>query len=351
VLMPELNTQRNLARLLRAAALDAHRRGDDAEAAERVHQILFQAHALYAHPSLIAHLVALGIQNLGAATAREIAPDLEIGRATDGHRAATPEQIRQLVDDLLDERAFRDGQRLAMLSERMFEVDTAEAMAAGTFDPTTTAITSSGRPVLGYLLGPIIYNDARLLFERSTRLLPVAQAADWQECQAQLKAVPDKSTYGSGHIVMMILEPAMKRALLQDFRTLTDSRLSAVVVAAWWCAAEHEGKLPDHLNQLVPGYLPAVPAAPMGADALLKFGSVAGDPIVYSTGEDGKDDGASTRPSDPTTKRKLAEWDLQDYVIHLKRQPREPQEDVDEQEPATQPAATQPETAPATEPS
>ena len=346
VALRDLNAQRNLARLLRAVALDAHRRGDDAQAVERVHEILFQAHALYRYPTLIAHLVGVGIQSLGDSAAKEIAPDLEIATAPVGHHPATPEQARRLIRDLLDERPLRDGQRLALLSERMVEVDSAEAMADGKFDLTgATSPASKGRAFMGYVLSPLYYLDGQLLFERMTKALPIAQAPDWQACRTELKAIPDARASGSAHLLLRLLTPATGRLLNQDFRVMTDSRITATMLACWWYAAEHEGKLPQTLDQLVPRYLPAIPADPMAHDALLMHHPDTNDPLLYSTGEDGKDNGASTRPSDPSSRRQPSEWDLQDYVVHLKRQPRELADDADGQDaqpPATQPASTEP---------
>jgi len=355
-LMRELNGQRNVARLLRAAALEAHQRGDDAEAVERVRQLLLQARALYRHPGfIVAHLVTVGVNDLAADVARELAPDLEIGPPHDGRQPASPEQIRRIIGLLLDEQPIRDGQRLELLSERMFEVDTAEATVSGRIDVMTASGSNvRGNPLLGYVLGPLIYKDARLMFERQSKLVAIAQSPDWQTCNRQFNAFPQKTSYGMQHFFLRILTPALDRALLQDFRALTESRLTAVMLALRWYAVEHDGKVPADLSELVPSYSPSVPADPMTPAAPLRYKPDPKDPIIYSTGDDGIDDGGSTTPINPR-RSQSNDWDRKDFVVHLNRQPREFEPDEPEQpaaeSPATEPASTQPADSPATEPS
>src|SRR5438270_9121933 len=103
MMLPDLKRQRALARVLQAAAFDAHQRGDDAEALRRVRQMLFLSRAVYRQPFLIGNLVGVGIAAMACDTFREIAPDLRIGTAGNaattkpaGH-PASPQQVRELI--------------------------------------------------------------------------------------------------------------------------------------------------------------------------------------------------------------------------------------------------------------
>src|SRR5205823_3834098 len=101
----------------------------------------------------VGHLVANGIKGFGSDTARQLIPDLEIGSALAERRRADPEQLHELINLLLDEKPLRDGQRLALLSERMSEVDTMEAFVRGSFGSTTTPPTSDkGNALKGYAM-------------------------------------------------------------------------------------------------------------------------------------------------------------------------------------------------------
>src|SRR5436190_374255 len=59
ILLPSLNTSRNLANLLADAALHAHLHGDDAEAVERLRDLHYLARAVDRQPFLISHLVSV----------------------------------------------------------------------------------------------------------------------------------------------------------------------------------------------------------------------------------------------------------------------------------------------------
>ena len=61
--------------------------------------------------------------------------------------------------------------------------------------------------------------------------------------------------------------------------------------------SDHDGRLPDSLNDLVPDYLPVLPPDPMDPDGgTFGYTTLAGMPVIYSVGEDGNDDGGSVEP-------------------------------------------------------
>src|SRR5215210_2224000 len=95
VKLPDLNPQRRLARLLNVAAMVAHHDGDDAEALRRVREMLFVSRAVDREPTLVSHLVALGISAMAAERLGEIAPELRVSsEGQTGHdRAALPKQV------------------------------------------------------------------------------------------------------------------------------------------------------------------------------------------------------------------------------------------------------------------
>ena len=357
--LPDLNQQRTVARVLGTAAMAAHQRGDDAEAVARLRQMMALNRAVYRQPGIVGHLVGIGIGERACDTLQKIAPDLRVGSSPDkGGQPASVEQVRRLIADLLEDTPQREGQRDAFRYERMSLVELAIEFAQGNFSTAVAGTpTSSQHPVGGYLLSPTIYSDGRTILEVASMVVNAAQAPDWPAAQARFKLVPDLERLSSArHFLLMtirIMQPAWDRAVLQDFRFLTDKRLSAINLAVRWYAVDHEARFPAKLDDLMPEYLPAIPADPMTTGLPLRYRP--GDtPVVYSVGEDGVDDGGSEQPLDPN--RPDFRWNKKDAVVHLTRQPRKPKtDDADEQGTSEQPpsaeATTEPSTQPTTSPS
>jgi hypothetical protein len=357
VLLPDLNGQRGLANFLHASALLSHHEGNDAEALERVGDLLFISRAVDRQPTLVSHLVATGISAMASKLAAELAPDLRIAAEGAGG-AAGPEQVRALIAELLDDGPPRAGFRRAFLGERVFEVDTVKAVVEGRL--ALGDIAGGGPPpaaaaAVGYLIKPAALSDAAMMADHVTAVIRAFEAsADWPTFQKVAPADRPKEMEArpAMHVMAAILMPSLDRAVVTQYRATTDRRLTATAVALRWYAMEHGGKLPAALAELVPRYLPAVPADPLAAGGK-PIGYVAGGArsIVYSVGENGTDEGGSEQPT--STQRgvvrpdRLDKWRLQDAVLHLTRQPR-PKPEEDEQ-PEARTATTEPATRPVSE--
>jgi hypothetical protein len=87
------------------------------------------------------------------------------------------------------------------------------------------------------------------------------------------------------------------------------------------------------LDELVPAYMPVLPIDPMASGGRrLGYLPSAIDAILYSVGEDGTDDGGDERPIRKGRRYPsayLADWRTHDLVIHLARQPRVREADVE----------------------
>jgi len=356
--LPDLNQQRTVARVLSAAAMDAHQRGDDAEAVARLRQMLALNRAVYRQPGIVGHLVGIGIGERTCDTLQKIAPDLRVGSSRNtGGQPASVEQARRLIADLLEDTPQREGQRYALQYERMMLAEMAIEFANGKFNATVAGGSASPpRPVGGYLLSPMLYADGRTMLELATKVTNAAQLPDWPAAEAKLKLLPDFDRLASARHFMLtifgMMMHAWDKAVLQDFRALTDKRLTAVALGARWYSTEHDGRFPPKLDDLVPNYLPAIPADPMTAGSRLRH-RPGDNPVVYSVGEDGVDDGGSEQPLDPSHPDNR--WRQKDIVVHLTRQPRKPKtDDADEQEASEKPPsadASAPLTRPTTSPS
>lgn len=329
---PDLASQRRLALMLERAALASHYDGDDAEAVDRIRQIVALSRAMQSHPTMIGHLVADDLESIACDTARTVGPQLSIGADFEGKtRPVSQTQLRKLIAQLLDERPLRHGQILAYRTERMREVDT--AMQVG-----------DGHGPIGFPLAQRAYGDARIMLDYVSGALKAAQSPNRPAARRRMAALPDiQSMWGVRHL-LLILIPDFDRTITVDFQTLADDHLTALLLACRLYAVDHGGAFPARLEDLIPAYVPAVPSDPFTTGSPLRYRG-GPDPIVYSVADNGIDDGGSERPTNPN--HGDDRWRELDAVTHLKLRPR-PAPPADPDTNAT--PATQPVSAPDTNP-
>jgi hypothetical protein len=322
-LLPDLEEQRALANFLRADALLAHTDGDHARAIRRTTQILFIAKAVGAQPMLVPNLVSIGLGTMASELTIDIASDLRV--AAEQPNAATPQQVRDLIAQLLDETGVDEAQRNGLLGERMALLDTARAFAGGNLTADAATKVSTGSSLTGMVLKPMALDDGSLMIRHMTAALRAAQSSPtWPEFVRAAPPFPIEVKQRSmRHLVAAIFMPSVERAVQTQYRARVDRRLAATVLALRLYAVERDGRFPNAPVQLVPQYLPALPLDAMATSPLpLKY--IAGaDPVVYSVGEDSIDDGgdeqASTSRPSPYP---LHRWQRRDAVVHVNRQPR-----------------------------
>jgi len=277
-----LNPMRGLANQLGDAALHAHVRGDDLAAIERSRDILAQARALTAGPTLMSQLISAGVNALATNRLAAIAPGLRLKSNDDDDdplRASVRATIAELLDVAPDRAAYARAMRteVAMVGEwlqaeaglpRILRpaVEMRHAEHLHRMNAAADAATEPDRPAVERKLRPAAQPPAG----KRELLLPRGLRNDL-----------------AGRSTEMILRVEGAR------------RMTAVSLAAQLYRADHDGRWPAKLDDLVPRYLPAVPqdthgdAAPLGY-ALLDDGR---RPIVYSRGPDGADDiAAGWRP-------------------------------------------------------
>ena len=103
-----------------------------------------------------------------------------------------------------------------------------------------------------------------------------------------------------------------------EFKSLADRRALAILFAIRLFQADRHGAFPRSLNELTPLYLKALPPDPMRADGgTFGYQPDANPPVLYSVGLDGKDNGASTRPTRVWWRGPMARWNGADVVYPL----------------------------------
>lgn len=314
VLLPDLGHQRAVANVLMIAAFDAHQRGDDGRAIELIHELLAQERALYRFPTVVGHYVAVGAGAMAVGTIRHIVPDLRIdasGNLAKG--TVTPEQVKQVINELLEERPQAEGRQYALQFERMelsndwihlIESDAAQSVPARLF--------------ASYAMKPTLYSVGREVFRVAAARMSQPPMQDWPTFQSQLALLPNEEEGGVWDVPRDSFITTYRRVWERDFMAQAEQRLCALALAIrMYEARNHE--LPRKLDDLVPNFIWVLPADPMARGPSLRY-RFSGLPVIYSVGEDGIDDGGSETvidPRDPDDR-----WNQRDVVLHLTRQKR-----------------------------
>ena len=347
--MSEVDAQREVASLVYLAALDEDDRGHSAEALEYVRDVLFISRAVDEMPSLAAHGRSSHMAESAALRLAEIACGLRIatGDHQDDARAATVAQVRALIAELLDDTPYRNGLRRAFRGDRIRLLATTRGLADGR---ATLNDFIGGRPsdyAADHDLGdraarvaveardwffrhgwrPMIFDDGVLVLRHATGAMWAAlESADLPSAVAGRGDWPDE-IQGSAwrevrHAPARMMLPCLNVTVVSHYRAAAARRLAAVALAVRWCALEHGGALPARLEDLVPRYLPLVPADPLcSGTPALRYVPGAARPVVYSVGRNGTDDGGVGH--DPLSCYGGGAG-CDDEVVSLRRQPRPP---------------------------
>jgi hypothetical protein len=309
-----LTGQRHLANLLSWAALHAHATGNDLEAIEYLRDILRQAEALaHATPTLVSDMVVTGIVKLAADRVHDLAWDLSLeGESSPAKSPATRKQVRDLIAELLNEESFRQGAVLSWEGERMMNLDAVHHVRGGFVDPVLQF----------WFVKPMFDLDGVRLARSDEGRARATTQPNWPAAKKQIASASNDDTSSIARLTQLIstvMEPSTERAILLQFRALTERRVAAIELAIRLYRVDHHGNYPASLNELTPRYLPAVPLDPMAVGATpMRYRPEAKPPVVYSVGEDGKDDGGTSLPNDGP---KGDRWQQSDAVYPLEPLP------------------------------
>lgn len=300
VILPDLSSQRNLARFLGATTLYNHQTGNDAEAVGLLRNALRQAELVpECQPSLISHLKEIASQALATGVVEEITSGLRIAGSTaeesDGVVPVEADEVRALIDDLLQDDTLRDHWLQAMYAERLTMLDC--AMMAAQFPAWFAGAGGGGPPLsrLGGFIKPMFQLDAVFMMEFCTAVADAGAQTNYPTAREYLPRYP---SFGGGierktHFVGNILLAFCERAVQLHFRLIAERRLAAIDLAIRLYEVDR-GHRPALLTDLVPDYLAAVPIDPLDANGHpLRYLPDAPKPILYSVGLDGVDDGGA----------------------------------------------------------
>ena len=252
---PPWNQLRQLANVISDAAIEAHLKGDDVLAVQRIDDLRHEADVLQASRSIVSYLVAMAIRSMAIEDLEIILPDLRVNGDISKPRAgaadapaATTNSLKQLIIELLDESQADEAQRAALLAERSVAYAAVRAMRE---DAT--------------VLRPMFDLEGARFLAYQNDVLTASQRPDFPSAEAML--APGETYANVANI--LLLRPASSRLLWGESRFLhqcylesADRRAAATALAIRLYRAHH-GVWPSNLEQLVPDFLPAVPRDPL----------------------------------------------------------------------------------------
>ena len=299
----EVSFTRELARLLCNAAVAAQDQRRDGEAVEYMRDALALGDSLQQEPTLISPLIAIWCDSLTSSALEALTHSLRIGPAASDAR---PEQVKALIEHLLNDEPRRMGFHRAFLGERSTQYDTMERVRAGEFSisglsgmgGTESEPSKTLTAARNLAIGPLLTNDQATLLRYTSSYVDASKAHDRPEWSRLRRASPEareteRKMGGSAwfkwtHPLTNILAPSLDRAAELHFRSLAARRLAATGLAIRMYELDH-GRRPEKLADLVPRYLPKVPIDPFDAKPL-KYRPDLSKPVLYSVADDGVDD-------------------------------------------------------------
>jgi len=314
VYLPDLAPVRDVANYVAFRAIVQHQNGEDDQALSTLAWIEPVARTAAASPGIVGRLIAAGCRGLQSDTLWQIAPDLRVGTAPG---EATPQQLRRCIAMLLDARQIHQEERAALRAERVTAFNSFDFYSGqASLNPQERPPLS--RRVAGYLVRPY-WNWNQIV---AARYFDVAiQGTTEADCVSAHRffaaRVPPLLSPWWLKINVSILMPSLDRASEVTYLLDTSRALAATALAVRWFESEQH-HLPSSLDELVPDYLPQVPWDVMAPNTRLHARFDGKDPILWSVGPDGVDNGGD----DHVAKEQDNAWQGPDLVVHLTPQPR-----------------------------
>ncbi len=273
---------RGAVRLLCLEALAAASAGDGSKAAEAIATALKVSRSVHREPFLVSALVRIGCCQLAIWNLERA---LNIGRRN--AQALIPVQ-QALVAEATDN--FLLG---AMVGERCVGLSAwAEVRKRGA---RALAGAGGGGDLPLRLIPPFLWkaDEAFYLQVMNDYVEALTLPAPRRYIEAARVAKRLEARIPRWAILSRMLLPALERVFALAHRHDAQCEAAAVAIAALRFR-EKNGRYPDRLEALVPEFIEAVPLDPFDGK-LIRYRKVPGGIIVYSVGEDRRDDGGAMK--------------------------------------------------------
>jgi len=291
--LPYLSEMRNSVRLLKLEAI-LHAENGDGELA--IHSAISSfgiARSLVKEPVMVSQLLRTGCQSLATSTIEYCINRIEL----------TDEQLVQLIECVQNAEHISE-MSCAFVGERCMGLSffkAPESMNPDSIDGIPV------RPILEiYKAVGLADADANIYLDLMDEYIKSAQLP-LHKRQEAVKAIDARLQSTSQiHILLHAITPALSHITSIELRTIAYLRTArtALAVLRYRLAA---GRLPEALTDLVPIYLDAVPVDPYdGKD--LRYEKLGVGFVVYSIGQDMRDDGGTEKPAGKI--KKGESWDV-----------------------------------------
>ncbi len=281
VLLPHLSKARECGRMLALAmALDTEE-GRGGEGLEKVRDGVALSRSLSEEPFLISHLVAMAIANLSLSDEAERVVS----------RGDVPSDALEALQAELWDYAESYSMRTAFEGELASVEAMFGALIAGEAKPGELGDsgnlylkTYDATPV--FLKKGLLKADEAFALERLFEMVEMTGADNLLENGAGPSWVEPRESY----IVSRMILPGYGRAFLQAERHKCRLRAAATALAAVRFMRDN-GRWPYAIDEMAPEYIPEVPQDPFFDGAALVYRVTDDGIIVYSVGENRRDDG------------------------------------------------------------
>jgi len=302
----EIKAIGQMSKLMAQAVAHYHHAGNDSEAVETLRDMLAVAAAARHMPWTMAHLIADATAWQTYSAAAKVAPELSVGnspwakitRLLGPRTGASRRDVSALIADMVSVKTSQAELKAIARVESMFELDVGRTISNGTASITALMAPWAGTPVLPdwfhhRLLGPWYAQEALRLSEG---------AAVWPRepyHYAAISTTQERQAAEVVHVSPLMEEPvlgsfvctSLSYVVETHFRSVATRRLVATALAMRLHEIDH-GRLPETLADMVPDYLPYVPADPFSSrDEPIIYCPDVRPPVLRSRGENGIDDG------------------------------------------------------------
>ena len=300
MVLPEMQTMRQAARLVQLAARRKVAAGDVAGALDDVTIIYRMSQHAAAEPILVSGLVGLAIDTMALDTLAQVLPDIgpsDLDRLDD-------DPIRDLVHVVPSFKRHFFGEEalgamlFATLCDGGSALDSFDLLTLiGSSSPTPTLWRTPLKPIFSFLFRVFLLPEDIAAYRSTLRAYQrlLAQPKSFAEITREAKAIEDALHTDRRGIVTSLLAPALSSCIRSGVRSQALHRAAAVAMAA----TRHrivKGSLPESLEDLGPEFLPLPPADPFVTDAPLRLKQTDSGIVIYSVGPDGEDDGGPAAP-------------------------------------------------------
>ena len=314
---------RTAAQWLSADAIGALHAGERDRALRDIHALVQLTEFGKEYPTLVAQMIRVAISGLGLSVTWEALQNTDwtepelAAMQSDWERV---DLLKGLETGFLGARAFGEA-RFADIRENGAQ-PAIENLFALRNSPSTTEKLQSSFAAFAWRMNA---EEDELLAFRSYQtamesIRDLQNEKSWREVKVREQSFADEFDRPLGKstglrkyqfLFSATFIPNLVKASLTVVKNETQRRLTITAIALKRFELEHH-RLPASLPELAPEFLAAVPIDPMSGQPLRYRLNADGSFVLYSVGEDGRDDGGDPNPPQPVSQPDL--WSGRDAV-------------------------------------